>query len=150
MKNKKIKRKSPQNETTLDKTLKSTLWSLLITACISIALLLLGTAAAYFTSDPTAFVDPVGYVAMGLSAFLGGFAASKLNKRAPYLTSVLTGAGFVLLSMLLSFVLPHSLASGMDIWTRLALHALSLAIFPLGALTGVKSASKPKHKRLRR
>lgn len=158
MKNKKIKHKTAvfganaKNETTLDRTLRTSFWGLLITIALSFALLLAGTAVAFLTDDPTAFVDPVGYVALFMSAFFGGFASAKLNKRAPYLTSALAGAGFVILSMLVSFTLPHSLASGSSIWLRLALHALSLLTFFIGAFASKKASApqrKPKRKKRR-
>jgi hypothetical protein len=51
--------------------------------------------------------------------------------------------------MLISFAIPHSLASGMSIWEKLLLHLLSFAAFPIGAILGVK-ASKPKKRRKRK
>lgn len=144
MKKKKIKRTSHKSQSALDNALKSTLFSLAVTIAISLAMLLLCTGIALATPDPTALVEPIGYVTPFVTAFLGGFACSKLNKSAPYPSSLLTGAGFVLLSMFLSFALPHSLASGLNIFSRLALHALSFLLFPLGTLIGVK-ASRTSH-----
>lgn len=155
MKNKKAKhsaapRGAHKTENVFDKILNSSLLGLAVTIGISLTLLLGGTAAVFLTDDPTAFVDPLGFVALFLSTFLGGFCCSKINKRSPYLTSVICGALFVILSMLLSFALPHSLASGENIWSRLAIHALSLACFPLGAFIEKKSSSTTVHKRKRR
>lgn len=153
MKHKKIKKRSEGSraDTTLDKTIKSIGVCLLITLGICLALLLIGTLIAYTTGDPTAFVDPIGYVSLFLGSFFGGFVCSKLSKHSPYITSAACGALFVLISMLFSFALPHSLASGMKIFTRLALHALSLITFPIGALVGVKSAENaPRKKKKKR
>ena len=154
MKNKRfaIKHKpksSAKVEGAIDTALKSSFLGILISAGVGLALLFASTAAALMTDDPTAFVDPVGYVSLFVTSFLGGFICSKLNKCAPYLVSILCGAEFVILSMLFSLALPHSLASGMNIWTRLALHALSLILFPLGTLVSVKS-SKPKRNKARK
>ena len=156
MKNKKTKHSrakltSQNNKTTLDKLFSSSIIGLAITVGISLTVLLLGTAIAISLPDPLALVDPTGYVSLFLSAFFGGFACSKLNKRSPYIASVLCGCGFVLLSMLVSMCIPHTLASGMDIPTRLALHSLSLAAFPIGAFAGIKGGkkSKPKKRRLK-
>lgn len=142
----KIRHHTPQNEGSLENTLKNALYSLGISLAIGLALLLIGTAVALALPDPTALIDPIGYVSLFVTAFLGGFASSKLNKRAPYLTAIICGAGFVILSMLISFALPHTLASGMNIWARLALHLLTFAVFPFGTLVSVK-ASKPKRRR---
>ena len=136
-------KKSKGNLSTLDRALVGSAWSLLATLVISAVLLLISTALTMLYSDPTALADVVGYVCLYASAFLGGFAASKIEKGVPYLTSIFCGLFFVLLSMLTSIALPHTLASGMNIITRLALHALSLALFPIGAFASVK-ANKPR------
>lgn len=154
MKSKRISAKLHQKsnshvESKLDTALKSSFLSILITAGVSLALLFASTAAALMTDDPTAFISPIGYVVKFISAFLGGFICSKLDRRSPYLTSALTGCAYVLLSMLFSFTLSHTLASGMNIWTRLALHVLSFALFPVGTIVGVKS-EKSQHKKKRR
>ena len=135
-------------ETSLDKTLHSALYSLLIAIGVSLGLLLIGSAVALQTSDPTALVDPIGYVSLFITAFLGGFAASKLNKHSPYLASILCGGAFILLSMLFSLALPHTLDSGMNVWSRLFLHALTLFTFPVGTFAGIKG-SKPQRKKRR-
>ena len=150
MKNKRMptrhnKKSHTKIEGTLDAALKSSFLGILFSAGISLALLFACTAAALMTDDPTAFVDPLGYGILFVSSFLGGFICSKLDKHSPYLVSILCGAGFVILSMLFSLALPHSLASGTKILTRLCLHALSFALFPVGTIFAVKS-SKPKRK----
>ena len=139
-----------QNETTLDKTLKSTGAALLLTFAIAFALMLIGTAAALGTKDPTALVTPLGYFTLFATSFFGGFACSKMNKRAPYLTSALTGAGFVLLCAIISFALPHTSDSGMTLLHRLVLHLASFLTFPVGAFAGIKSASPKKRAKTRK
>lgn len=148
MKNKKS-HKTRNHDGTLYVVSQSVLYSILATVAISLSLLLLGTGAAYLTPDPTAFVTPLGYVTLFMAAFFGGFAASKINKRAPYLNAILTGASFTLISTLLALVLPHTLASGTELLPRILLRALSLATFPLGALVGIK-ASKPQKRKHRK
>ena len=132
-------------ESKLDTALKSSFLGILFTAGVSLALLFASTAAALMTDDPTAFASPIGYVSAFLSAFIGGFICSKIDKRAPYLVSALTGCAFVLLSMLFSFAIPHTHASGMPLSLRLSLHGLTFLLFPIGTLVGVK-ASKPQRK----
>ena len=137
-----------KNESPLDRTLRSALVALVITACISALLVFVGAFVVSLTDDPLIFIEPVGYVTLYLASFFGGFASSKLNKSSAFLTSLLCGAGFVLISMLLSLCLPHTLASGLTVLHRLLLHLLSLACFPVGALAGIKAAKSPsKHKK---
>lgn len=140
---------APSHETTLDRTLKASFWGLLITVGISLALMLSGTGIAFMTDDPTAFVDPIGYVALFTSAFFGGFACCKLNRSSSYLTSALTGAYFVILSMLLSFAIPHEFSSKMDIFLRLGLHMLTFVTFLVGCFASQK-AGEPKKRKKRR
>ena len=59
--------------------MQSSALGLLITLIIAIALLLLGSLVAYYSNDPSAFIEPIGYVTPFISAILGGFACSKLN-----------------------------------------------------------------------
>ena len=150
MKNKRTLVKHHKNsastmESKVDTALKSSFLGILFTAGVSLALLFASTAAALMTDDPISLVEPIGYVAKFIAAFLGGFICSKIDNRAPYMTSAIVGGAFVLLSMLFSLALPHSLASGMKNGVCLALHLLSFVMFPTGALVGVK-ASKPKRK----
>ena len=140
-----LKNYKTQADKKLDTALKSSFLGVLFTAGISLALLFASTAAALMTDDPTSLVDFIGYASIFVSAFFGGFVCSKLDKTSPYLVGILTGAGFVIISILFSLVLPHSLASGMKILPRIGLHVLSFALFPIGTFIGVKS-SKPKHK----
>ena len=153
MKNKKTKRRSEAPSSaanTLDRTMKDIGISLLITIGICIALLFVGTAIVYATNDPSAFVDPVGYVSLFVGCFFGGFASGKIGRRSPYMTSAVCGTLFVLISMLLSFTLPHSLASGMNLWTRLGIHALSFLTFPIGALSAIKASAPSRNSKRKR
>lgn len=155
MKNKKINRQSnsfapSKNESTIDKLINSSVLGLAITAGISLAIILIATAIAISLADPLALVDPIGYISLFVSAFFGGFTCSKINKFSPYITSVLCGCAFIILSLLISVAIPHTLASGMNIWSRIGLHALSLATFPIGAFAGIKGAKKSKPNKKKR
>ena len=150
MKTKKNKHPNINGGLSHENIFKMSLYALGISICIALVLLLGGTAIALATPDPTALIDPIGYVSVFSTAFFGGFASSKLNKKSPYLTSILCGAGFVLISFLVSFTLSHTLASGMDIWVKLLIHTLTFLTFPLGALAGVKGAEKSNHKKKKR
>ena len=133
---------SVSNQSFVDKLISSTILALAITIGISLALLLVATAIAISLPDPLALVDPIGYTSIFVASLLGGFACSKINKKSPYLTSIVCGSAFVIFSMLISFALPHTLSSGMDMWARLLLHVASLAAFPIGAFISVKGARK--------
>ena len=131
-----------KDQSKFDAIINSALLGVLITIGISLLLLLFATAIAISFPDPLSLISPIGYVSLFVSAFFGGFVCSKLNKRAAYLSSTLCGCIFVIISMIISFAIPHTLASEIDIFTRILLHLLSLLTFPLGALAGIKG-SKP-------
>ena len=148
-KNKANHKKTLKRNSSLDKTLKSSFLGILITVGIGFSLMLASTAAAFLTDDPTAFIAPIGHVLPFVCAFLGGFICSKLNKPSPFLTSIICGFGFFILSMLVSFLLPSTLSSDVKIWVRICLHLATVLTFPLGAFASIKS-SKPQHKIKRR
>ena len=138
-------------DTTLVKTLKASLWGLIITVAISFLLLLIGTAVAYSTSDPGSLIDPVSYVSLYMASFFGGFACAKLNRRSPYLSSGLASASFVLLSLLAAFAMPDSLYSLDSAWSGLFLRLAVILTFFVGTLIGLKRTEKPHklHKKRR-
>jgi putative membrane protein (TIGR04086 family) len=150
MKSKKTGRSRPlKKENAIESIMKSALWSILATLGINLSLLLVGTAASLATPDPLSLVDPVGYVCLFIGSFFGGFACAKINKRSPLQVSLITGGAFVLISILASLAVPHSLASGMNIWLRLALHAASWLTFPAGTLVALKASKPTRAKRKR-
>lgn len=150
MKKKKTKQSfSNKNETAIDKMFKSISVGLLITVGISIAMLLIGTGISLVMPDPLALIEPIGYFTLFASSFFGGMACTKINKSSPLPTAMLCGCAFVVLSMLCSFILPHTFTAGMEFWLRLLIHALSLLCFPLGAIVG-KSSNKKSTKRIKR
>lgn len=137
------------DDSTLIKTLKASLLGLLITLAVSFLLLLIGTAVAYSTADPGSLIAPVSYVALYMSAFFGGFACAKLNRRAPYLTSGLASGAFVLIGLLLSAIMSDSLSSLDSVWIGLVLRLAVILIFFVGTLLGLKRVNTP-HKNRRK
>ena len=131
-------------DNTLIKTLKASLWGLVITVAVSFLLLLIGTAVAYSTSDPSSLIDPISYVSLYMASFFGGFACAKLNRRAPYLSSAMTSGAFILLGVLVSLIVPYSEHSLDSAWVGLTLRLLTLLVFFIGTLIGLKQGGAPK------
>lgn len=130
------------DDSAIIKTVRASLGSLLITVAISVLLLLVGTAVAYSTADPTALVQPISYAALYIAALLGGIISAKLNRRSPYLTCALASGAFSLIGVLVAAVLPDSLSSADSVWLSLTLRLAALLIFFAGAFIGAKQ--KPK------
>ena len=144
---------SSHSDSTLQKTLRASLWSFLITVAVSLVLLLAGTAVAYSTSDPTSLISPIAYVSLYMSAFFGGFASAKLNKRSPYLTCALCSGVFLLLGVLASAAIPQSNESLSSFGETLILRLAEVLMFFVGTVIGIKSFSskgQTRHKKYKK
>ena len=147
---KSVRKSTIKRDTPMDRTLKSSFIGILATVGIGLALMFASTAAALLTDDPTAFVDPIGYILPFVCAFLGGFVCSKLNKSSPYHVSLICGGATVLITLAASFLVPPSLSTGSNIGARLLFNLLTLATFPIGTLISIKASKSNKPKRKRR
>lgn len=147
---KSVRKSTIKRDTPMDRTLKSSFIGILATVGIGLALMFASTAAALLTDDPTAFVNPIGYVTIFITSFLGGFICSKVGKHSPYLVAILCGADFIILSMLSSLMLPNSFASNINFNVRLIIYVISFLLFPLGALAGIKASKPQRAKRKKR
>ena len=130
------------DDSTIIKTVRASLISLLITVAISLLLLLAGTAVAYSTADPTALVPPISYAVLYVSALLGGVASAKLNRRAPYLTCGLASGAFALIGVLVAAALPDSLSTADSVWFSLILRLSAILVCFVGAILGTKQKAK--------
>lgn len=129
------------NDTTLQKTLRASLFGFLISVALGALLLFVGTAVAYSTADPLPLIPPIAYTVLYLSALFGGFACAKLNKRAPYLTCSLCSGAFLLLGFVISALIPDSNDSVSSLGASLLLRSAEILIFFLGAAIGASSSS---------
>lgn len=86
-----------------DSPLLRCLCAILLASLCTLLLLLLGSAAAYTQKDPAVWSLPVSLCALFLSAFLCGVLCSRCQS-APILYSGIGGTGFMLLTVLLSFL----------------------------------------------
>ncbi len=85
--------------------LKNSVKGLLVSIVSSAVLLLLFGWICYTREDPSALSGILGRVALYLSAFLGGFFASRFNREKGLLSGLATGGAFMLFVMMLSFLL---------------------------------------------
>lgn len=99
-------------------------------------LLFLVSAAVYSTPDPGSLALPAALALLYISAFAGGLTASFKNRGEPVACGLLTGGGFFLILIMLSFLLPGG-SSGLGFWMSAGLHLLSVAFAILGGMAGI-------------
>ena len=119
---------------------KETLRAFLITLGIGAGSILIFSLAAYFYPDPNRIIHPLAYVAVALTAFLGGVVAKKRTGGAPALCGLINGMLLMGVMILLSFFFLSESSSYSALISTL-LHAAVLILSVLGALAG---SPKPK------
>ena len=118
--------------------------SLLITLLAAVLLTLTLSLAACFYSDPNVLIRPMGLLSSGLTALIGGFAATRIHGHAALLCGIINGSAAMAFLMLLSCFLGEH-AAGYSAGISLLLHAGFLALSVAGAYLGMRK--KPKKKR---
>ena len=105
------------------------------------------SAILYQTEDPTKYIMPAAFSSLYISSLFGGFTASKLNKGSALLCGIGVGVILLLLTFVISLVIPNEHSSDYGVLESLSLRA-ALAICPvLGAFIGVSGASKSKKRK---
>ena len=118
--------------------------SLLITLLAAVLLTVSLSLVAYFYSDPDRLIRPLGLFASGLTALIGGFAATRIHGHAALLCGLFNGSCTMALMILLSLFLGGH-AAGYSVGISLLLHVGFLALSVLGAYLGLRK--KPKKTR---
>ncbi len=78
--------------------------SLLLTLLFSLAFLLVATLIAYNTEDPSAFLTPLSYAAIGCSSLFVGVSSAKMRGKQGLLMGLLAGVLFISVLLLCSFL----------------------------------------------
>ncbi len=135
---------------TLSATAKSVLGALPITVVTGLLLLLLFTALLLRVKDPNRYQTITGCTLLYLSAFVGGFAALRLNhRRAPLLCGL--GEGTLLLAIwaLIGLFLPTAWKGDTSAVLSLLAHVCLLPAAALGAWAGSRGSGQRKRRRKR-
>lgn len=152
---KKYKKPHKQNNATEGSDfLKSTLGTFLLTLAVGGGALLLFSLALFFTPDPLSLSPPAGLLCAALTAFMGGFFATRLYHLPAFGAGLINGIIITALSLLLSFWFAKNAdcyATGYSAAVSALLHAGVVGLSLGGAFFGARK-KKPakKRKKLRR
>ena len=99
----------------------------------------------YKTSDPTKFVIPSAFTALYISSFIGGAAATGLNKGSALLCGLCVGVFSLAASLALSLPVPAMHSSGYKLTEALALRAVLVVCALFCAFVG--ASRKPRQQK---
>ncbi len=123
---------------------KNCIKGLLASLLASVILLFVFTWICYTREDPSMMISILGMVALYLSAFIGGFIASRFNRQNGLLSGLATGGVFMLVVIMLSFILRSGKESvGFVTWL---LFLLITVVSAVGGYLGVPSGKKRRRK----
>ena len=127
---------------------RAAVYAPLISALALMLLLLLSSAVAMQSQNPSALIPPLGNGCALACAFLCGFVGARLRGRQGLLIGAASGVGYLLLFLigLLVLIGDGDLQAGMLLFSYLIFFALSL----LGGVLGTYKRSSRKHRRKRR
>ena len=144
------KRKSGAKKASSTAESPAKLWCIHLAKAFLIALtagaflLLVGTAVAYFTPNPTDWITVFGLAAAVVSALVCGYAARKLHGHAALLCGLYAGSALLLL-LLLGSLFFGAYTSGYSAWLSCLLHVGIVVCTTVGAYCG--NCTKKKRKK---
>ena len=152
---KKCKRARTQKDSSAGGSLflKSTLGTLLLSLAVGGGLLLLCSLILCFTSDPLSLVLPAGLLSAALTAFMGGYFATRIYKSAALGAGLINGILLTALSLLFSFLFAKNAdcyATGYSAAVSALLHIGVVWLSIGGAFLGAKERTPNKQKRRKR
>ena len=133
--------------------LKSTLGTLLLTLAVGGALLLLSSLVLVFTPDPLSFALPAGLLTAALTAFMGGYFATRVYHLPALGAGLINGILLTALSLLFSFFFAKSAdcyATGYSAAISALLHAGVVGLSIGGAFWGAREKAPTKRRKKRR
>ncbi len=99
------------------------------------------------TADPTAYVTPTALSVLYVSAFIGGFSASLINRGSAVLCGVTVGLAILALDYLLSFTLSGNMSADYGLLGYAALRIAIPVCSLIGAFIGVTKNTSVKNTR---
>ena len=132
---------------------KSTLGTFLLTLAVAGSLLLLASLVLTFLPDPLSATLPAGLLITALTAFVGGYFATRIYHLQPFSAGLINGILLTLLALLFSLFFTknaESYATGYSAAVSAALHAGVVGLSIGGAFLGAREHTPSKKKRKKR
>ena len=144
-------KKSNSSESSL--FLKSTLGTLLLTLAVGGGLLLLSSLILVFVPDPLSMVLPVGLICAALTAFIGGYFATRVYHLPSLSSGLINGILLTALSLLFSLLFAKNAdcyATGYSAAVSALLHTGVVGLSIGGAFFGSREKAPTKHRKKKR
>ena len=132
---------------------KSTLGTLLLTLAVGGGLLLLTSLILFFVPDPLSAVLPAGLLTAALTAFVGGYFATRIYHLPALSAGLINGILLTVLSLLFSLLFaknPDCYATGYSAAISAILHAGIVGVSIGGAFLGARERMPNKKRRRKR
>ena len=130
--------------------LKSTLGTLLLTLAVGGGTVLLASLILTFTPDPLSATLPTGLLCAAITAFAGGFFATRIYRLVPLGAGLINGILITALSLLFSLLFAKNAncyATGYSAAVSALLHASVIGLSIGGAFWGARERIPNKKKR---
>ena len=152
---KKYRRPREQKSGTSDGSLyfRGTLGTLLLTLAVGGGLLLIASLILFFVPDPLSMVLPAGLLAAALTAFIGGYFATRIYHLPALSAGLSNGILLTALSLLFSLLFAKNAdcyATGYSATISALLHAGVVGLSIGGAFLGAREKTPVKHRKKRR
>ena len=133
--------------------LKSLIGTLLLTLAVGGGALLLASFALTFAPDPLSLALPLGLLCAALTAFMGGFFATRVYHLPPLGAGLISGISITALSLLFSLLFAKNAdyyATGYSAAVSALLHAGVVGLSIGGAFFGARAKMPNRKKRKKR
>ena len=132
---------------------RSTFGTLLLTLAVGGGVLLIASLTLVFVPDPLSMVLPAGLLAAALTAFIGGFFATRIYHLPALSAGLINGILLTALSLLFSFLFAinaNCYATGYSAAVSALLHAGVVGLSIGGAFLGARENTPTKHRKKKR
>lgn len=132
---------------------RGTLGTLLLTLAVGGGLLLIASLILFFVPDPLSMVLPAGLLAAALTAFIGGYFATRIYHLPALSAGLINGILITALSLLFSLLFAKNAdcyATGYSATISALLHAGVVGLSIGGAFLGAREKTPAKHRKKRR
>ncbi len=133
--------------------LGNTLGTFLLTLAVGGGVLLIASLILFFVPDPLSMVLPAGLLAAALTAFIGGYFATRIYHLAALSAGLINGILLTALSLLFSLLFAKNAdcyATGYSAAISALLHAGVVGLSIGGAFFGAREKMPTKHRKKRR